>query len=95
MLRKAEELMKKVAGRELDEVEKKVIEFLIFYMKRTDRSYLEGGPEGNIAELISKVIKVEVEEMARAILSLANIGILYLWTSSVAAKKVRLSKALL
>ncbi|PVU75796.1 hypothetical protein DDW11_01325 [Sulfolobus sp. SCGC AB-777_G06] len=95
VLRKAEELMRRVTGRELDEVEKKVIEFLIFYMKRTGRSYLEGGLEGNIAELISRAIKVEVEDVARAILSLSNIGILYLWPSSVAAKKVRLSKALL
>ncbi|BCU68633.1 hypothetical protein HS7_20700 [Sulfolobales archaeon HS-7] len=95
VLRKAEELMRKVIGRELDEVEKKVIEFLIFYMRRTGRSYLEGGSEGNIAELISRAINEGLEETTRAILSLANVGILYLWPSSLAAKKVRLSKALL
>jgi len=95
VLQKAEELMRRMAGRELDEIERKIIEFLIFYMKRTGRSYLEGGLEGNIAELISKAIRADLEEVARAILSLSNIGILYLWPSSVAAKKVRLSKALL
>ncbi|WP_338604915.1 hypothetical protein AAGT10_15000 (plasmid) [Sulfolobus tengchongensis] len=95
IIRRAEELMQEMYGMELNDVDREIIRYLVRYMKKLDKAYLEGGLEGNIAEILSRALKIPVDEIAASLVKLGRAGILYLYPSINAAYKVRLSKKLL
>ncbi|MEM4114663.1 hypothetical protein AAGT10_14830 (plasmid) [Sulfolobus tengchongensis] len=95
VIRKAEKLMERFFGRELDDVEKNIIRYLVDYVRKMKKQYLEGGPDGNIAEILSKVLGYSYEEISESLVKLAKAGILYMYPSVTVARKVRLSKAIL
>ncbi|ARM76113.1 hypothetical protein [Acidianus manzaensis] len=94
VLKKAEKVMKKTMGRELNEEEKAVLEFLINYWKQTGKKWYEGKVEP-VVQTIARIKGLDPSDVVSAILSLYQAGLIALWPDADRPKKVAVTKTLL